>query len=130
MLTACALCRYSGLTFAKNSVSVLTGILTGVVCVGITRVVEVLVDWRNTNMATLLKTHDAYMPAFGLVLGYGLTLTTIAACMVRSWLLDVPRVVATAFDCAASFDQFENDPVATPSLRVRDPDLDETQTLS
>ena len=62
---------------------IMTGILTGVVCVGINRVVETFVDWRNENMAYLLEHHGSWQ-AFGLVFAYGLTLTALAACMVRS----------------------------------------------
>lgn len=61
---------------------IMTGILTGVVCVGINRVVETLVDWRNENMAHLLE-HRGSWAAFGLVFTYGMTLTALAACMVR-----------------------------------------------
>jgi hypothetical protein len=77
-----AACSYSGLTFAKNSVVILTGVLTGMVCVGINRVVETLVDWRNANLGKFLD-QGSVSAAYGLNLAYGLTLTAGAASLVR-----------------------------------------------
>jgi hypothetical protein len=77
----CRLCRYTGLTFAKNFIAVLTGILTGVICVLINRAVDILVSWRNESMSHLLAEHGVWS-AFSLVFTYGLVLVVIAASMV------------------------------------------------
>jgi hypothetical protein len=69
----------------------MTGVLTGAVCVGISRVVETLVEWRNDTMAHLLDSHNSTLPAFGIHLVYGATLTTVAACMV-CFFLDAPAL--------------------------------------
>lgn len=76
-------CRYSGLTFAKNLVMVLTGILTGAICFLINRTVESFVDWRNERMAEMIDKHAGFFPAFGVNLTYGVTLIGTSACMVR-----------------------------------------------
>jgi hypothetical protein len=88
-------------------VTVVTGILTGIVCVGISRVVETLVAWRNDTVAHLLDTHESFLPAFGINLAYGLTLTAVAACMV-CFLLDASCLHAgwTVCKCRANCANF------------------------
>eukprot|EP00892_Ulva_mutabilis_P004714 jgi/Ulvmu1/2614/UM014_0065.1 len=76
---------YSGLTFAKNLVMILTGILTGLVCVGLNKGVSTLIKFRNSTMAQLVDTHDSAILAFLMNLSYGVSLTAIAACMVTFW---------------------------------------------
>ena len=63
-------------------VVILTGIITGMICVGINRVVETLVDWRNDKMLHMLQ-HVGPWPAFGINMAYGVTLVGSSALLVR-----------------------------------------------
>lgn len=76
-------CRYSGLTLAKNLVMILTGILTGLVCVGLNKGTSLLIKFRNTTMANLVHPGESVVPAFLMNLGYGVSLTAIGASMAR-----------------------------------------------
>jgi hypothetical protein len=76
-------CSYSGLTLAKYVVVILTGLITGLVCVVLDKSVAALIHFRNRTMATMLQENESLLPAFGFNMAYGLSLTTMAACMVR-----------------------------------------------
>lgn len=84
---------------------ILTGILTGLVCVGLNKGVSTLIKFRNSTMAHLVEQHESVAPAFLMNLAYGVSLTAIAACMVRRPAAVLPLHVLSITVC----------PVHTPS---------------
>lgn len=61
---------------------ILTGIMTGLVCVGLNKGVSLLIKFRNSTMAHLVDSHESVAPAFLMNITYGVSLTSIGAIMV------------------------------------------------
>lgn len=76
-------CRYSGLTLAKNLVMIMTGFFTGLVGVILSKTVKTLIEYRNDAMESILDHSDSFVQAFIFNMAYGVTLVMAAACMVR-----------------------------------------------
>lgn len=77
-------CSYSGLTLAKTIVVLMTGLVTGLLALVMTRSSSIIIEWRNERLQHYIDVgHNSGGHAFLWYLLFSVSVTSFGGCLVR-----------------------------------------------